>query len=89
MQVEKIQSWLIRRLADELEISTGEVDPSVSFERYGVDSVSAASMVGDLELWLKREFDASLLLRHPTIDALAKFLADGDARSNQGIEVSN
>jgi acyl carrier protein len=77
----EIRTWLVQRLADELSIPLDQIHPSESFERHGIDSVAAVSIVGDLEIHLDRELDAALLLRCPTIDALVEFLSNGDADS--------
>jgi acyl carrier protein len=74
----QIKIFLVERLANELAVPTDEICPSTSFERMGIDSLAAVSMVGDLEIRLDRELDAALVLRHPTIDALAQFLSSDD-----------
>ena len=75
MRSEDIRIWLATRLAEEVEITTSEIDPAIPFERYGVDSMAAVSIAGDLESWLQCELDAALLIRYPTIEVLADFLA--------------
>ncbi len=73
--VTEIQTWQINYLADVLEIDADEIDITVPFDRYGLDSSVAVGMSGDLEDWLGYEFDPTLLYDYPTIEALAKHIA--------------
>ena len=50
ISVESLKSWLIGWLAEELAMEHRAVDPGQTFLSYGVDSVQAMSMVGDLEV---------------------------------------
>ena len=45
------------------------------FVDYGLDSVQAVSIVGDLETWLGRSLSPTLIWDFPTIEDLAKHLA--------------
>ncbi len=71
----EIQVWLISYLAELLEISLDEVDATISLHRYGLDSAVAVGLTGDLEDWLGRELDPTLLYDYPTINALVQHLA--------------
>ncbi|MEH2080434.1 acyl carrier protein [Nostoc sp.] len=72
----KIQVWLVSYLAEQLEINSNEIDVTIPFERYGLDSSAAVSLSGDLEEWLGCEIDPTLLYDYPTIKALARHLAE-------------
>ncbi|NJR59423.1 MAG: acyl carrier protein [Cyanobacteria bacterium CRU_2_1] len=72
----EIQVWLISYLAELLEISPDEVDATISLHRYGLDSAVTVGLTGDLEDWLGRELDPTLLYDYPTIDALVQHLAE-------------
>lgn len=72
-----IQAWLMAYLAAFLEIDIQEVDPSTPFERYGLDSAAAIGVTCDIEDWLGRELDPTLLYDYPTITELARHLASG------------
>ena len=72
----EIQTWQITYLANVLEIDAEEIDIAVPFDRYGLDSSVAVGMSGDLEDWLGYEFDPTLLYDYPTIEALARHIAE-------------
>lgn len=73
--VASIQAWLVSYLAEILEIEASEVDITFEFNDYGLDSSAAVGITGDLEEWLKRELDATLLYDYPTIESLSQHLA--------------
>lgn len=72
----KIQVWLVSYLVEQLEINSNEIDVTIPFERYGLDSSAVVSLSSDLEEWLEYEIDPTLLYDYPTIEALARHLAD-------------
>jgi acyl carrier protein len=72
--IAEIQSWVVSYLADWLEVDPDEIDVSIPFDRYGLDSSAAVGMTGDLEDWLGREIDPTVLYDYPTIRGLAQHL---------------
>lgn len=73
---EEIQAWLVSYLAELLKIQPSEVDVTIPFDRYGLDSSAAVGMTGDLEEWLGSELDPTLIYDYPTIEALAAYLSE-------------
>lgn len=71
---EEIQAWIVSYLADLLEIEPEEVDATIPFDRYGLDSSAAVGLTGDLEEWLGRDIDPTLLYDYPTVEALVQHL---------------
>lgn len=71
----EIQSWISAYIADLLEVEPDEIDITIPFDRYGLDSSAAIGLTGDLEEWLGRELDPTLLYDYPTIKDLAHHLA--------------
>lgn len=71
----EIQDWLVAYIANLLEIESEEVDVTIPFDRYGLDSSAAVGMTGDLEDWLGKEVEPILLYDYPTIEALARHLS--------------
>ena len=69
-----LQSWILERLAQQLDISAEEIDPDLPFSSYGVDSAIAAGMSGELEALLERRLDPVLLFEHPTVRELVEHL---------------
>jgi acyl carrier protein len=71
----EIQAWIVSYLAKLLEVNPDEVDITIPFERYGLDSSAAVGMTGDLEDWLGCEVDPTLLYDYPTIKNLVQYLS--------------
>ena len=70
-----IQAWLVRHIAAPLNISPEEIDPKQPFVYYGLDSVQAVSLSGDLEIFLGRRLSPTLIWDYPSIDLLSEYLA--------------
>jgi 1-acyl-sn-glycerol-3-phosphate acyltransferase len=62
-------------MAHELHVDPKTLDPSRPFAFYGLDSLTAATLSGELGDWLDRDIPPDLFLAHPTIDALSAALA--------------
>lgn len=73
---ETLTRWLISQLADRLELDPQQIDPHQELIDYGLNSIEAVSLSGDLENFLGRRLSPTLLWDYPTISALARHLAD-------------
>jgi acyl carrier protein len=71
----EIQDWIVVYLANLLEIDPEEIDVTIPFDRYGLDSSAAIGFTGDLEEWLGKEIDPTLLYDYPTVEALVEHLS--------------
>jgi acyl transferase domain-containing protein/acyl-CoA synthetase (AMP-forming)/AMP-acid ligase II/acyl carrier protein/alpha-ketoglutarate-dependent taurine dioxygenase len=69
-----VAGWLAGRLAAQLGVEPGAIDPRQPFAGYGVGSLAAVSLAGELAEWLGRRLPATLLYEHPTIESLARHL---------------
>jgi acyl carrier protein len=74
-----IEAWLVDRVASKLRVSANALDPREPLARYGLDSLAAVQLAGELEQWLGRPLSPVLVYDHPTIAALARFLAGDQA----------
>lgn len=74
-----VEARILGLLADRLEATPAEMDPTVPFSDLGLRSTDALGLVGELEEWLGRPLSESLLYRWPTARRLAGHLA-GDTR---------
>jgi acyl transferase domain-containing protein/acyl-CoA synthetase (AMP-forming)/AMP-acid ligase II/acyl carrier protein len=74
--VQTIGAWLIAELARRFGSSPGTIDVRAPFERFGLDSVAVIETAGELSRWLGRRVLPSMLYDHPSIEALARHLAD-------------
>ena len=72
----EIQAWLVSHLATVLEVDPAQVDVTTPFDRYGLDSVAAIGLTGDMEEWLGYDLDPTLLYDYPTIEAVSRHLAE-------------
>lgn len=71
----EIQDWIAAYLADLLEIEPEDVDVTIPFDRYGLDSSAAVGLTGDLENWLGTEIEPTALYDYPTVEALVEHLS--------------
>ncbi|MDL4774212.1 MULTISPECIES: acyl carrier protein [Thermomonosporaceae] len=65
-----LRSWLRERVAHYARREPADIDPSVSLTNYGLDSVYALSLCGDLEDHLGVVLEPTVVWDHPTIEAL-------------------
>ena len=77
---EEIQAWIVERVSHLTNVPAAEVDPCDPLTRYGLDSVALIAVATDLETWLSYRFRENPLDAHPTIEALARFLAEESAK---------
>ncbi|MGB3201841.1 MAG: acyl carrier protein [Nodosilinea sp.] len=71
---DEIQEWIITYLEKLLDIDPEDLDTTIPFDRYGLDSLAAVGMTGELEDWLGQQVDPTLLYDYPTVEALAEYL---------------
>ena len=71
---EVIAAWLAARVAGPLGIRPEEVDRRRPLAGFGIGSIQAVRMAAELEEWLGRKLNPTLVYDYPTIDALADFL---------------
>lgn len=71
---EAISSWLVAKLAKQLSLNAKTIDVSEPLTRYGLDSIDAVTLVGDMEDWLGLELPSTLLWDYPTIQKTAQYL---------------
>ena len=72
----EIQNWIVNYVAELLEVQPNKIDVTIPFDRYRLDSSAAVGLTGDLEDWLERELDPTLLYDYPTIESLTKHLVE-------------
>lgn len=74
-QVRKsIESWLVLNLAQRLELQTDDIDIHKDFIDYGLNSIEAVNLSGELENFIGRRLPPTLLWDYPNVLALAKYL---------------
>lgn len=70
-----IEEWLIARIREVQRLDGAEIDVHAPLETYGLGSVQAVSLVGDMEEWLDRPLPSTLFWDYPSIEAIANHLS--------------
>jgi acyl carrier protein len=73
---ESLAEWVREWLGRELKLAPEDFAADNTFVRYGMDSVHAMMLVGDLEEYLKRRLSPTLAWTYPSVEALAEYLAE-------------
>lgn len=81
---EEIQQWITTEVARLLKVDVSEVDLKREFSSFGLDSLGAFAVTGQLSEWLARDLSATLLWEYPTIASLSDYLAKGAAEPKPG-----
>ncbi|MEM8535547.1 MAG: beta-ketoacyl synthase N-terminal-like domain-containing protein, partial [Chloroflexota bacterium] len=69
-----VQGWLVQHLASRLGIAPDTLDIHQPFARYGLASVEAVGLAGELADWLERPISPTVVWEHPTIERLAQYI---------------
>jgi acyl carrier protein len=72
--VASIVTWCRGYLADLLELPAAEVDPDADFDRLGIDSALAVSLLVEVEERYDVDITPDALFENPTITAVAREL---------------
>ncbi|MBO3747480.1 SDR family NAD(P)-dependent oxidoreductase [Streptosporangiaceae bacterium NEAU-GS5] len=78
-----VMTWLVARLAAECRIDVADVDVNRPFSEFGLGSVQAVAVAGDLEELLDTAVSPTLLWEHPTIHRLAAHLTAGASPASE------
>ncbi|WP_338696860.1 acyl carrier protein [Streptomyces sp. Q6] len=77
-------TWLSDRIALYLKRQPAEIDPSVPLAEYGLDSVAAFSLCGDIEEDFDFVLEPTAAWDYPTVQALADHLLSQFAAAEGG-----
>lgn len=72
---EQIARWLAEQIAFRLGVAPDSVDREKPFEEYGLSSLEAVGLSGELEARFACRLEPTALWDHPTIAALAAHAA--------------
>ncbi|MEP7308970.1 MAG: MupA/Atu3671 family FMN-dependent luciferase-like monooxygenase [Acidobacteriota bacterium] len=70
-----LRRWIVDAIAARTGLRRHEIDTTVSFSSFGLDSMLVVEISRELGAWLSREVSPTLLYDHPTIDALCRHLS--------------
>jgi acyl transferase domain-containing protein/acyl carrier protein len=82
MDKKEIQDWLIAYMADLLQVSADAVDIFEPFANYGLSSMDAVTLSGDLETLIGRRLSPTLAYEYPSIQTLAGYLSGDSEHSD-------
>lgn len=71
-----LERWLTERLAFHLERRALDVDPATPLADYGLDSLAAFGLCGEIEQRYLLPVDPTVLWEYPTVRAVAGHLAE-------------
>ena len=89
LQVNEIKARLISLIAEQLEVVPDKIDINQPLANYGMNSLAAAIISGELQEWLKKEISPTLLYDYPTIQALAQYLVQFSDRPASSLQFEN
>ena len=70
----ELRTWLTNRVSEYLRLPAHEIDTSRQLADYGLESVYALALCGDIEDHLDIRVDETIVWDHPTIDRLGAYL---------------
>ncbi|WP_035851484.1 acyl carrier protein [Kitasatospora azatica] len=73
---DSLSAWLVDRIATYLRRAPAEIDPSVPLAEYGLDSIAALSLCGDIEDAFDLVLEPTVAWDYPTVHALAAYLVE-------------
>ncbi len=76
---EVVTSKLKDMLADQLKMDAEKIDVHQPFTSYGLDSIDAFTMTGDIEDWLSIELPSALFWDYTQIDEVAHYISSNFA----------
>ncbi|MCP2274697.1 Acyl carrier protein [Nocardia amikacinitolerans] len=71
-----VVDWLTARVADHLDRSARDIDPTLPLAELGLDSVSAVNICGEIEDEWDLDLDPTIVFEYPTILDLAVYITD-------------
>ena len=71
----EIIAWCTQFISRVFELPPSEVDPGAELQSFGFDSTALVGFSAELEAWLGRELDPSVLFEYPTLDLLSSHIA--------------
>jgi natural product biosynthesis luciferase-like monooxygenase protein len=75
LTIQEIVDWLVMRIAERAHMDAHAVDLHAPFVQFGLNSLEAVGLSGELEQWLEQTLSPTLIYDYPSIDALARYLA--------------
>jgi acyl transferase domain-containing protein/acyl-CoA synthetase (AMP-forming)/AMP-acid ligase II/NAD(P)-dependent dehydrogenase (short-subunit alcohol dehydrogenase family)/SAM-dependent methyltransferase/aryl carrier-like protein len=74
-----IRRWLVSQVAEILNLHPAQIDVHRPLAEYGLSSVNAIGLSGELQEWLDQPLPVTLLYDYPTIAGLSDYLGQSPA----------
>ena len=75
----EIETWVVAHLAGRLHVDPESLDRAAPFASFGLGSVEATALAGELATWLGRPLSPTLTWEYPTVERLALHLSGDPA----------
>lgn len=75
VSAQAIQQWLVSHISESLDLDAQKLDVTADFTDYGLNSAEMINISGELEVFLKRSLDPTMVLDYPNIASLSEYLA--------------
>jgi len=72
----QLSSWLVKKLSTINDLNESEIRLDKPVANYGLDSLHALAIAGELEDMLDVEIPSTMLWEYPTIEKMTLFLYD-------------
>jgi acyl carrier protein len=79
---ERTEDFLVQALAKLLKLKPSDIDATISFDRYGLDSAAAVELTGLISKWSGIELEPTLLYDYPTVSHLTAYLMECRAENS-------
>ena len=73
--VQEIIEWLTIHIAERAHCHRDKIDIAAPFVQFGLNSLEAVGLSGELEQWLGRSLSPTLIYDYPSVASLARYLA--------------
>ena len=73
-----IETWLMRKIADDTGVPIEKVSCDVAFDSFALDSLSLISLAYDLETLLGKEINPAVFTEYNTINKLAGWVKSNE-----------
>lgn len=73
---QNIRTWLIAHVAEAARMDIYDIDPREPFATFGLGSVDAIALTGELEQWLDLRLPETIIWDYPTIEILTQYLTE-------------
>ena len=75
----EIEAWIAGALERRIGTPVAEIDRDLELNAYGLDSVEAVILGGEIADWLGIDVDPAIVIEHPTVARLGRALAAAQA----------